>query len=153
MKWACMLKVPKDNRTKGRGFNEESKKDEDETQQNNVTPEKNVMTSPNQKPGGYKFALATCGWSTRASEPARARFWFGLSSSLVLPITFMHTTACRGPALVFSATERSISPWNVPPLVLSFCAIHPASMLSLRPSLHYVVFCFALIGGAAWRLM
>ena len=45
---------------------------------------------------------ATCGESTRASEPARARLLWAILS-LVLPVTFGHTTACRSPALVFSA--------------------------------------------------
>ena len=45
---------------KGRGFSEsiEMKTKQDKT---NATPKKNVMASANQKPGGYKFALATCG--------------------------------------------------------------------------------------------
>ena len=45
---------------------------------------------------------ATCGQSTRASEPARARLLWAILS-LVLPVTFGHTTACRSPALFFSA--------------------------------------------------
>ena len=36
------------------------------------------------------------------SEPARAR-WLWAILSLVLPVTFGHTTACRSPALAFSA--------------------------------------------------
>ena len=46
---------------------------------------------------------ATCGWSTRTSEPARTRLLWAILS-LVLLVTFGHTTAWRGPALVFSAT-------------------------------------------------
>ena len=37
-----------------------------------------------------------------ASEPARARLLWAILS-LVLPITFGHTTACRSPALIFPA--------------------------------------------------
>ena len=37
-----------------------------------------------------------------ASEPARARLHWAIRS-LVLLVTFGHTTACRSPALVFSA--------------------------------------------------
>ncbi|CAM9787777.1 unnamed protein product, partial [Ascophyllum nodosum] len=46
---------------------------------------------------------ATCGKSTRASEPARARLLWAILC-LVLTVTFGRTTACRSPALVFSAT-------------------------------------------------
>ena len=37
-----------------------------------------------------------------ASKPARARLLWAILS-LVLPVTFGHTTACRSPALIFSA--------------------------------------------------
>ena len=56
---------------KGRGFNESIKT---KTKQNkiNVTPEKDVMTSANQTPGGYKFASLVAGQQGRANqhEPA-----------------------------------------------------------------------------------
>ena len=47
--------ISKDDQTKGRGFNESIKT---KTKQNktNATLEKDVMTSANQTPGGYKFA-------------------------------------------------------------------------------------------------
>ena len=58
------------------------------------------------KPNARRIQVrATCGWSTRASEPARARLhWAALS--LVIPVTFGHTTACRSPALAFSAANH-----------------------------------------------
>ena len=37
---------------------------------------------------------ATCGLSTRASEPARARLLWAILFLLVLPVTFGHTAAC-----------------------------------------------------------
>ena len=67
-----------------------------------VTPEKGVMASANQTPGGYKFAPLVASQQGRASEPARARLLWGILS-LVLPAKFGHTTACRSPALAFSA--------------------------------------------------
>ena len=42
--------------------------------------------------------------NTRASEPARRARLLWAVPFLVLPVTFGHTTACRSPALVFSAT-------------------------------------------------
>ena len=56
------------------------------------------MTSANQTPGGYKFA-------PQAGDPARARLLWDILA-LVLPVTFGHTTACRSPALAFSAAIR-----------------------------------------------
>ena len=43
-----------------------------------------------------------------ASEPARTRLLWDILS-LVLPVTFGHTTACRGPALTFSACSGPAS--------------------------------------------
>ena len=65
----------------------------------NGTPEKDYMISVNQTPGGYKSPIrATCGKSTMASEPARARLLWAILS-LVLPVAFGHITACRSSAL------------------------------------------------------
>ena len=69
----------------------------------NVTSEKDdMMTSANiSKPNARrKQARATCGYMV--SGPARARLLWAILS-LVLPVTFGHTTACRSPALAFSA--------------------------------------------------
>ena len=57
------------------------------------------MTSANQTPGGYKFAPLVASQQGRANQHL---LWATLF--LVLPVTFEHTTACRSPALVFSAT-------------------------------------------------
>ena len=59
------------------------------------------MASANRMPGEYKFAPLVAGQQGRANQHERA--CFGLSSSLVLPVTFGHTTACRSLALVFPA--------------------------------------------------
>ena len=67
------------------------------------------------KPNARRIQVrATCGKSTRASEPARARLgWVILF--LVLPVTFGHTTACRSPAaLVFSATIHFAMKYSAP---------------------------------------
>ena len=45
---------------KGRGFNNEIIKTKAKQNKTNVTQEKDVMTSANQTPGGYKVR-ATCG--------------------------------------------------------------------------------------------
>ena len=45
---------------------------------------------------------ATCGLPTMASEPARTRLLQAILT-LVLLVTYKHATACRSPALVFSA--------------------------------------------------
>ena len=55
------------------------------------------------KPNARRIQFrATCGYSTRASEPARVRLLWAILS-LVLPVTFGHTAACRSPALAFAA--------------------------------------------------
>ena len=63
----------------------------------NVTTEKDNTTSARRIQ-----VRATWGQSTMASEPARARLLWAILS-LVLPVTFGHTTACRSPALAFCA--------------------------------------------------
>ena len=53
-------------------------------------------------PGGYKFAPLVASQQGRANQHKPT--CFGLSSPcLVLPVTFGHTTACRSPAMTFSA--------------------------------------------------
>ena len=86
-----------------------SKTDENETKnKTNVTPEKDNKTSARRIQGH-----ATCGVSNLAREPP----------SLVLSVTFGHTTACRSPTLVFSAAihfaMKPSAPCSAP------CAIPP----------------------------
>ena len=82
------------------------------TQNKGNTRERRHDISANQTPGGYKFAPLVA-MSTRASEPARARLLWAILS-LVLPVTFGHTTACRSPALVFSATIHFAIKYSAP---------------------------------------
>ena len=76
--------------TKGRGFNE-GHKDENEAKQNkrNTRERRHDICKPNARRAQVR---ATCGQSTRASEPARARLLWDILS-LVLPVTFGHTIA------------------------------------------------------------
>ena len=76
-------------------------KDENEAKQykRNTRERRHDICKPN---AGRAQVRATCGSSTRVSEPARARLLQAILS-LVLPVTFGHTTACRSPALVSSA--------------------------------------------------
>ena len=97
---------------------------------------------------------ATCGWLTRASEPARARLLWAILS-VVLPVTFGHTTACLSPALAFSVTIHfamkcsapcsavlhSPSSWAavvhwsaLTPKALRLSRKHPIHSFSLRPT-------------------
>ena len=89
-------------------------KDENEANKtNNVTPEKDAMASANQTPVGYKFAPLVA--SQQGRENQREPACFGLSYlSLVLPVTFGHTTACRSPALAFSAAIHFAMKCSVP---------------------------------------
>ena len=114
--------ISKDDWTKGRGFNE-SIKTKMKQNKTNVTPEKNVMTSANQTPGGHKFAPLV------ASQQGREPACFGLSS----PWSFPSRSGIPLHAVVQSwfFLQRSILPWNVPPLVLPFCAIPPRPGLQL----------------------
>ena len=61
------------------------------------------MVSANQTLGGYKFAPLVASQQGRANQHEPACFVWAILFS-VLPVTFGHTTACRSPALVFSAT-------------------------------------------------
>ena len=75
------------------------------------------MASANPTPGGYKFAPLVAsqqGWANQ-HEPA----CFRLSS----PWPFPSGSGIRLHAVVqpWLSLQRSISPWNVPPL----CAVHP----------------------------
>ena len=83
--------------------------DENEAKQNKG----NIMTSANQTPGGYKFAPLVANQQGRANQHEPA--CFGLSIlSLVLPVTFGHTTACRSPALAFSAAIHPATKCSAP---------------------------------------
>ena len=57
-------------------------------------------------PPGRTQVRETCGYSTMASEPARACLRWAILC-LVLPVTFRHATACRSPALTFTAEINS----------------------------------------------
>ena len=71
--------ISKDDRTKGRGFNESMKT---KTKQNktNVKSEEDVMTSANQTPIGYKFAPLVASQQGRPNQHEPS--CFGLLSSL-----------------------------------------------------------------------
>ena len=69
--------ISKDDWTKGRGSNE-SIKTKAKQNKTNVTPEKYVMTSANQTPGGHKFAPLVANQQGRANQHEPA--CFGLSS-------------------------------------------------------------------------
>ena len=115
--------ISKDDWTKGRGFNE-SIKTKMKHNKTNVTPEKDVIASANQTPGGCKFApLVAKQGRANQHEPA----CFGLSS----PRSFPSRSGIRLHAVVqpWFPLQRSISPWNVPPLFPPFCAIPPRSGL------------------------
>ena len=60
------------------------------------------MISASQTPRGYKFAPLVASQQGRANQHEPACFVWAILS-LVLPVTFGHTTACRSPALAFSA--------------------------------------------------
>ena len=89
--------------------------------------------------------------SKRASEPARARFLWAILS-LVLPVTFGHTTACSCPTLAFSATidfamkcsapcsavlRYSPSSWAA---VVHWSALMPTALRSSRKHSHSLFF-------------
>ena len=85
------------------------------------------------KPNARRIQVrATCGWSTMVSEPARARLLWAILS-LVLPVTFGHTTGCRSPALASSAAIHFAMKCSTtfPP----FCAIPPRPGLQLSTGL------------------
>ena len=70
------------------------------------------MTSANQTPEGYKLRHL---WLINNGErkPARVRLLWTILS-LVLPVTFGHTTACRSPALAFSAAIHFVMKCSTP---------------------------------------
>ena len=70
------------------------------------------MTSENQTPGGYKFAPLVASQQGRVNQHEPT--CFGLILSLVLPVTFGYTTACRSPALAFSAAIHFAMKCSVP---------------------------------------
>ena len=58
-------------------------RDENEAKQNQAKPEKDVMASANQTPGGYRFAPLVASQPGRANQHEPA--WFGLSSPWSFP--------------------------------------------------------------------
>ena len=79
-----------------------------------VTPEKGVITSANQTPGGHKFAPLVGSQQGRANQPSPLAL--GLSS----PWSFPSRSGIPLHAVVqpLFFLQRSILPRNVPPLVL-----------------------------------
>ena len=75
--------------------------------ENNVTPEKSGISSANKVAGGYKFAPLLADEQWEANQHGHA--CFELSFSLVLPITFRHTTACRCVQLWLSLQRSMIT--------------------------------------------
>ena len=103
-------------------------KDENEAKQNkrNTRERRHDILSANQTPGGHKFAPLVASQQGRANEPEPA--CFGLSSLWCFPSRLgIPLHAVVQPCFFL---QRSILPWNVPPLILPFCAIPP------RPGLH-----------------
>ena len=113
--------ISKDDWTKGRGFNESMKTKTKQNKKTNVTPEKDVMTSANQTPGGHKFAPLVASQQGRANQHEPA--CFGLSSPRSFPSR--SGIPLHAVAQPWFFLQRSVLPWNVPPLVLPFCAIPP----------------------------
>ena len=125
----------------------ENKKMNAETKQNKRNArEKDKTASANQNmPEGYKSPIktrpkdtsrqskharriqvgATCGQSTMASEPARARLLRAFLS-LVLPVKFGHTcnTACRSPAPTFSAWRTKIQVLILIRMVITYSRVY-----------------------------
>ena len=100
---ACIWK---DDSTKGRGFDESIKKTKTKQHNTKVTPEKDVMASANQTPGGYKFAPLVASQQGRANQHEPA--YFGLSSPWFVPSRSgmpLHVVAQPWLSL-----QRSISP-------------------------------------------
>ena len=91
--------------TKDRGFSE-SIKTKTKKNKTNVTPEKDVMASANQTPGGYKFAPLVYSQQGRPNQHEPA--CFGLSSSWSFP----SRSGIRQHAVVqpWLSLQRSISP-------------------------------------------
>ena len=79
------------------------------------------MASANQMPGGYKFTPLVASQHVRANQHEPA--CFGLSSSWFFPSR--SGIPLQAVVQPWFSLQRSISPWNVPPLVLPFCAIPP----------------------------
>ena len=80
---------------------ERKHKDENELKKNirNTRGRRHGICKPNARRIQVR---ATCGQSTRASEPARARLLWAILF-LALPVTFRHTSVCFSPALASSA--------------------------------------------------
>ena len=82
-------------------------KDESKQSKTNVTPEKTSWHLQNKRPEDTSSCHLWLVNKARASEPARARLLWAILS-LVLPVTFGHTIACRSSGLAFSATIQFI---------------------------------------------
>ena len=135
-----MLKVSKKYCTESRGFLSESIKTKTKKNKTNVTPEKYDTTSANQKPGVHKFApLVPSQQEERANQHEPACFGTAVLS-LALPVTFGHTTACRTPALDFSAATH---------FTMKKCSAPCSTVLRHSPSSWAtVVHCSALMSKA-----
>ena len=84
-------------------------KDENETKQNIHERQRKTTRHLQFKKNARRIRVrATCGFSTMASEPARARLLCAILS-LVFPVTFGQSTKCHCPALTFSAALHFIS--------------------------------------------
>ena len=84
-----------------------------------VTPEKDVIASANQTPGGYKFAPLVASQQGRVNQHVHA--CFGLSSRWSFP----SRSGIRLHAVIppWLPLQRSILPLNLPPLVPPFYVI------------------------------
>ena len=94
---------------------------------------------------------ATCGWSTRASDPARVRLLWAILF-LVLAVTFGHTTACRSPALATSAAIHLAMKCSAPcsavlrhPPLSWAAVVHWSALMpkALRSSRKYLIHSFS----------
>ena len=142
-------RTSKDVRTKGRGFNRSIKM---KTKQNRtkITPEKDVMASANQTPGGYKFAPLVASTQGRTNQHERA--CFRLSSPWFISVTFGDTSACRNPALACSAATNLAMKCSAPCSVVLFhfpsswaasvhwSALMPKALRSSRKLFEYIAY-------------
>ena len=123
---------------------------ESEAKQNpRNTTQKYVMASANQTPGRYKFAPLVTSHQGRANQHESVRLLWDILS-LVLPVTFVHTTACRSSALTFSAAIHFAMKCSAPPsavlrhspsswaAVVHWSALKPKGLRSSREHpIHY----------------
>ena len=88
-------------------------KDESKQSKTNVTPDKTPWHLQTKRPEDTSSRHLWLVNKARASEPARARLLWAVLS-LVLPVTFGHTIACRSLGLAFSATIQFITKCSAP---------------------------------------